>query len=142
AVRLSSVKVPRYSRPAAASFFRQTRKPLLMSIYRYLPYVLTVAGLVAGGILLRNPKTRSARADEGPVAPVFTELKKAPAEASARRLVEQAIARLSEPRLTWLETAVWMKSRLPEISCEGEGNYVRGPGGRFRLELRTRVDGL
>ncbi len=112
-----------------------------MPIYRYLPYVLTVTGMVVLAITLRNPRARSARADEGPAAPVFANLEKAPAEPSASPLVQQAIDRLSEPRLGWLEAGVWLKSRLPEISCEGEGTYVRGPGQRFRLELRVRMDG-
>jgi hypothetical protein len=34
-----------------------------------------------------------------------------------------------------------MKMWLPDLCCEGEGSYVRAPGRRFRLEMRTRLEG-
>ena len=43
----------------------------------------------------------------------------------------------TEPQLGWLETGVWLRARLPELSCEGEGSYVRAPGQRFAHRFVT-----
>jgi hypothetical protein len=113
-----------------------------MRIHRYLPYALTVTGMVVLAIALRNPAARSVGAAENnEPAPDLAGLEKAPADPAAVRLMEQAVARLSGPGTGWLESGVWMKAQLPELSFEGEGRYVRAPAHRFRLEMEARLKG-
>jgi hypothetical protein len=113
-----------------------------MRIYRFLCCVLTIAGMVVLTIYLRNPAFRWVGAAEGnDEAPAFSELEKAPIDTVGTRLVQQAVDRLSGPRAGWLESGVWMRARLPDLSFEGTGRYVRAPGERFRLELEAHLEG-
>jgi hypothetical protein len=95
--------------------------------------------MVLLAIALRNPAARSVGAAENnEPTPDFAGLEKAPIDATSTRLVEQAIARASDSATGWVESGVWMKARLPELSFEGEGRYVRAPARRFRLEMEAR----
>jgi hypothetical protein len=60
-------------------------------------------------------------------------------EPATRALIDRAIAGLSESRLKWLEANLWLQVRLPDFAFEGTGTYVRAPGQRFRLEMRTHL---
>jgi hypothetical protein len=113
-----------------------------MRIYRFLLCVLTIAGMVVLTIALRNPAARwVGAAQNNEQAPTFTGLEKVPVDGTATKLVQQAVARISGTHTGWLESGVWMKTHLPELSFAGAGRYVRAPGQRFRLELEARLEG-
>jgi hypothetical protein len=113
-----------------------------MSYHRYLPCLLTVSGMVLLAILLRDPAARWVRGAAGDTEPILSNLEKAPVDPAATELVGQLLARLSEPRLGWLQTDVWMKAHVPDLPFEGEGRYVRAPGQRYRMELRASLPGV
>ncbi len=113
-----------------------------MRIYRFLLCVLTIAGMVAAAITLRNPAARSVGAAQShEPAPSFSGLDKAPSDGSATRLLTQAVARISGPQSGWIESGAWLKAYLPGLSFEGQGRYVRAPDQRFRLELEACLNG-
>jgi hypothetical protein len=113
-----------------------------MRTYRFLLCLLTIAGMVVLARTLRNPAARWLSASEGrEPAPDLAILEKASRDTSATQLLQQAVGRLSEMQTRWLESTVWTRAHLPELSYEGEGRYVRAPGRRFRLELQTRLEG-
>jgi hypothetical protein len=112
-----------------------------MRCYRYLPVLLPIAGVLLLTGALRGPAEHASSADEpAAAAPDLAALAKAPPDAAATRLAEQALARLDESRLSWLEAGVWLRARLPDLAFTAEGSYVRAPGQRFRVEVRTRLE--
>jgi hypothetical protein len=67
------------------------------------------------------------------------ELDESTPDSDALHLLDEALTALSEPRVQWLETAVWQKVSLPGLEYEAEGRYVLAPGHRFRMDLCTRT---
>jgi hypothetical protein len=53
--------------------------------------------------------------------------------------LDQALQALDPKQLAWVETTVWQKVTLRELTYQAEGRYLAGPGNRFRLTLRARV---
>lgn len=108
-----------------------------MRSYRFLPFFLTCAGVCLLAGALRNPVARSRpSASRAPLD--FGKLRDAGPDPAARQAVEQALARLEEPGRQWLQAAVWLRSHVPGLSYEAKGVYLKAPGGRYRLEARTR----
>jgi hypothetical protein len=106
---------------------------------RYLPYLLTVAGVLLLMGALHLPSHMRTWQPPPPVEPaaclgVSEQLKRNP---HLTALVDQAIQGLSEPKRKWLECNVWLKMHVPDFTFEATGSYLRGPGQRFRMELRT-----
>ena len=110
-----------------------------MPFYRFFPILLALGGLVVLMGALRGPAPQPGRPVE-PLPPSLDGLDKAPADPQASALVDQAVLRLEEPRLSWVESDVWLRSRLPDLAFTADGVYARGPGRRFRLELHTRME--
>ena len=109
-----------------------------MRIYRYLLLLSPVAGLILLTGALRNPFSAS---DESPRLP--DELLRhlaSNAEAKATATVARALAELADPGRPWLRAEVKVRSRIPELLFRGQGSFLRAPGQRFRLEVRTRMD--
>lgn len=111
-----------------------------MRIYRYLLLLAPVAGLVLLTGAIRNPFSASTEAPRLP-----DELARhldAPPDAKAAAAVARALAGLADPARSWLQTEVKIRSRIPELLFRGRGTFLRAPGQRFRLEVRTRMDDM
>ena len=109
-----------------------------MRIYRYLLLLTPVAGLVLLTGALRNPFAASSEAPRLP-----DELARhldSPPEANATAALIRALDALADPAHPWLRTEVTIRSRIPELQFRGQGSFLRAPGQRFRLEVRTRMD--
>jgi hypothetical protein len=86
----------------------------------------------AGLWLLTGAVTRPVKPDAATAPPA------AVPDALATEAVEQALAALAPDRLSWLETGIWQKVRLPGFTYEADGRYLMGPDQCFRLEVQTR----
>jgi hypothetical protein len=109
-----------------------------MRIYRYLLLFAPVAGLVLLTGALRNPFSASTEAPRLPDE-LARHLDALP-DANAAAAVARALADLADSTRPWLQTEVKIRSRIPELLFRGQGSYLRAPGQRFRLEVRTRMD--
>ena len=58
-------------------------------------------------------------------------------DAEASAAFDRAVALLDPGRLAWLETKLWQRVRVEDVTCEAEGRFLSGPGHRFRLDLKT-----
>lgn len=110
-----------------------------MRRFRFLPFLLTAAGVVLVAGALRGPAARSTA--QPPLAPgELAGLDNSNADPLATSQVAEALAALRDPAREWLQAGIWVRSRLPELPYEGEGVYYRAPRRRFRLEVRVRHD--
>jgi hypothetical protein len=108
-----------------------------MRSFRFLPFFLTGAGVCLLARALSSSVTK--RPSQLPQPPAeLRRLCDAGPDAGAGDAVEQALARLGEPGRQWLQSAVWLRSHVPGLAYEGRGVYLKAPGGRYRLEARTR----
>jgi len=53
-------------------------------------------------------------------------------------MLDAALERLNQSRVSWLETEVWQKAQMRGLEYESEGSCLAGPDHQFRLELTTR----
>jgi hypothetical protein len=78
----------------------------------------------------------------GPVRRVeglaFETLRSKPADSEASRWLDRAVQALHPDRVSWLETALWQKVTLPDLTYQARGRLLLAPEGRFRLELGTQ----
>src|SRR5882757_3490455 len=58
--------------------------------------------------------------------------------AAAEQTLQRAIDAMTPERLGCLETRLWHKVTLPDLTYEAKGRYLMGPDRRFRLELQTQ----
>jgi hypothetical protein len=105
---------------------------------RIFPFFLTLGGVVLLTGALRGPVWRTQRSG---VPDLPAGLMTAPVDAKANALVDQALVRLAQPGFQWLRAGLWLRAQLPDLSFAGEGSYVRAPGQRFRVEMRTQLEG-
>jgi hypothetical protein len=102
------------------------------------PYrLLLVLAAVAGLVLFVKARARPAD-PPGPSPPL------APTPADdprAREALARALEALADDRVQWLEAGIWQRVELPGLAYEADGRYLMAPGHRFRLEVRTHVDG-
>ncbi len=96
---------------------------------RSLPYLLPVAGLIAVTAALATPSGMPA--PPLPVGPVD--------DPESIRTLDRTMEALSPAHVGWVEYGIWQKVRLPGLSFEAEGTYLRAPDNRLRMEVRTRV---
>ena len=61
-------------------------------------------------------------------------------DAAAEHTLDRAIAALAPERIGYIETKLWQKVTLPDLTYEAHGRYVMGPQRRFRLELHMKHD--
>lgn len=106
-----------------------------MSWIRFLPVVLTGVAVFFLAGALRRPSGKAAQPGHPVAAPDFRSTAPDP---RAREEFGRAMALLADPARTWLQTKVWIRSHVPELSYQGEGVYHKAPGKRTRLEVRTR----
>jgi hypothetical protein len=59
------------------------------------------------------------------------------ADEAAAATLDRALAALEGAE--WLEADVWQRVRMPGYAYEAEGHYLKAPGGRFRLQVRTHA---
>lgn len=135
-LRLLSVVSGGYTRPPAGLNFRQIRKSLPIFCRRFLP-LLILAGFAP---LLVGWSTTEPR-PSAPPEPTVT-LPTDSADPSAQQLLAQAVAALDPDRVHSIETMIWQKVMMNDLKYQAEGRYLSGPDGRFRLDLRTRVNSL
>jgi outer membrane lipoprotein-sorting protein len=107
-----------------------------MRWYRYLPLLLPLLALVP----LRGAFRGTPASIPGPtVVSPPDGLDTAPPSTEATAVFAQAIEALSEPRTTWIQTRIWQKAQVDDLTVEAQGAYVLAPGSRFRLELKART---
>src|SRR5262249_45415541 len=112
-----------------------TREPPLMRLYRFLPLLLTGAGVVLLTGALRGPSHQPEPPPQRITPPGLAE---AVPDRAAPQLLNRAVEHLRPGLVSWLQAEGWLRCRFPGLEYEGEGRYVLAPGQRFRLELRTR----
>jgi hypothetical protein len=106
--------------------------------------LLVVGGLVLAGAAFGLP-TVPLSLSPAPAEPAFPPqpaLPPAPApaaDAEAAATLDRALAALDDARVGWLEAEVWQRVRVPGYAYEADGYYLKAPGGRFRLQVRTHV---
>ncbi len=115
-----------------------------MRTSHFLLAVVTVGGLVLAARALGLP-TIPLSLSPAPAEPAFPPppaLPAAPAPAAdtaAAATLDRALAALDDERVGWLEAEVWQRVRVPGYAYEADGYYLKAPGGRFRLQVRTHV---
>ena len=62
-------------------------------------------------------------------------------DAVAEQTLDRAIVALAPERIGYVETKLWQKVTLPDLTYEAHGRYLMGPQRRFRLELHMKHDG-
>jgi hypothetical protein len=110
-----------------------------MRLNRFFLYLLPLTGVFLLAGALRGPRSRPER-DLPRLPAELSNLALASPDPGSAKLVEQAVARLSDPAHPWLKTSLWMRMHLPELRFTAEGTYVKASGHRYRLEMRTRLD--
>jgi hypothetical protein len=63
-------------------------------------------------------------------------------DAAAGQTIERAVAAMAPERLGCLETKLWQKVTLPNLTYEARGRFLMGPQRRFRTELQTKQDNV
>jgi hypothetical protein len=58
----------------------------------------------------------------------------------AEQTLDRALVAMSPERLGCVETKLWQKVTLPNLTYEADGRYLMGSQRRFRMELRTKQD--
>ena len=115
-----------------------------MRISHLLLAVVVVGALALAGAAFGLP-TVPLSLSAAPAEPAFTPqpaLPAAPAPAAdpaAAATLDRALAALDDERVGWLEAEVWQRVRVPGYAYEADGYYLKAPGGRFRLQVRTHV---
>jgi hypothetical protein len=114
-----------------------------MSCSRFvlLPLVAVPVLLLTGGVGPGRPAaTPSTPPGAGPFAPLSQPAPPPDAapDPAAGAALDRALALLAPDRLPWLELTLWQRITAGGVSCEAEGRYLAAPGGRFRLDLKTR----
>jgi hypothetical protein len=119
-----------------------------MSYSRFvlLPLVACTALLLTGSLGPGRPSAGPRPAEAAMIAPLAPASQPAPPadpvpDAEAGAALARSLALLAPDRLRWLEVALWQRITAQGMSCEAEGRYLAAPGGRFRLDLKTRNGG-
>ena len=108
-----------------------------MRPHRFFPFLaICLCGWTLAGVL-RSPSAKARPTLPSP-PPVLRDFLDAAPDPAALKAVELALARFAEPGREWLQSAVWLRCHVPGLTYQGEGVYLKAPGGRYRLEARTR----
>jgi hypothetical protein len=115
-----------------------------MRTSHFLLAVVAVGGVVLAARALGLPTVplSLSPAPPEPSFPPQPALPAAPAPAAdgaAAATLDRALAALDDERVGWLEAEVWQRVRVPGYAYEADGYYLKAPGGRFRLQVRTHV---
>ncbi|MFO0927975.1 MAG: hypothetical protein U0736_13195 [Gemmataceae bacterium] len=111
-----------------------------MPSVRFIPFLLTgTAILLCLTGALRYPPWRPADATPEP-PPDLAKATEAAPDPAAKRLLSEAVRSWQGSGREWVQATVWMRLHHPAARSVGEGTYLQAPGGRYRLELRTRPD--
>ncbi len=108
-----------------------------MRPYRFFPFLLIGVAIVLLVTALRNPLAARRASALAPPAELHRLVDAAP-DPEAAAAFAQALARLGEPGREWLQAGIWLRSHVPGLEYEGQGCYWKAPGGRYRVEARTR----
>jgi hypothetical protein len=75
-----------------------------------------------------------------PSSPACTTLPLPPnvPDGAAQQTIDLAIAALAPERIGYVETKLWQKVTLPNLTYKATGRYIMGPERRFRLEMHTK----
>ena len=104
---------------------------------RYVPFLAIGLGVCTLLGVLRSPSAKARPALPTPPAEL-RQLLEAASDPAARQAVEHALAGFADPGREWLQSAVWLRCHVSGLTYQGEGVYLKAPGGRYRLEARTR----
>lgn len=107
--------------------------------YRFIPFLLTGAGVLCLTGALRYPGWRPGEPEAAPSAELLR-AREAPPDAAAMDTLAQAVRDGTKADRAWVQSAVWLRFHHPEARYQAEGSYVQAPGKRYRLEVRTRRD--
>src|SRR5436305_926803 len=66
-------------------------------------------------------------------------LRTSPGPQDAAQLVNSALERLQSPNASCLETTIWQRGTLGDVTFEAEGRYLSAPRGRIRIDLETHA---
>ncbi len=115
-----------------------------MRTSHFLLAVVVVGALALAGAAFGLPTVplSLAPAAAEPTFPPQPALPAAPApaaDAEAAATLDRALAALDDERVGWLAADVWQRVRVPGYAYEADGYYLKAPGGRFRLQVRTHV---
>ena len=102
--------------------------------YRLFPFAV----LVGTGLVVLTGAFGLPTAPPQPTLPLPANI----SDAAAQQTLDRAIVAMAPERLGCVETQLWQKVMLPNLTYEANGRYLLGPGRRIRLELHTKQDNV